>query len=799
MTAGLALRGVAPRSLIDAANPLSPSGMKPKSKIGLYGMPATKLWADDDSDDDDSDDDDSDDDDSDDDDSMASIDQARGGRGQDVEDTPVNSKPVGNAPVGGGGGKDRGVALRWFQEKGFGFIKPHDGGDNLFCHFSCITDGSMLREGSEVSYNKVFDERKGKGYKAEQVVGGIRDPVGKSKPVDYSKPSLTSACLITEPVKRAVIEAGNAAFRGYLSKPYLEMPASYKGDPYDYYMDWEPFDYETNGELLFIERPNHGLANAIRKATLVPAVCKAQNFDIADAPMIGMCVAMVFEVAGRESEIGFRDDPATYMRYRQKSIRAFKQYAEKFPWYNEVLVKALENMYHEPHPDYAGKVQQVYEIVHDLELFRCSDVGEMRPKLSAIKRSVGSKAFYELVLRAENQIVATGDMLMFSMMGNQVRDDYDEQLFPRCSKDAAVCLEKISSMPLLPPLVAQAQQSASSKPVPPAAPTAANPPATAPTLANTGAKCKTFKESLYLRVYTKAKVPIFQDELMGAVRKLVTWYVKQAGLQDHLVKDYFQRVQRNAFKAGDNEAFSDTSVPFIAIRMWTTAETINGVELCGMLNKAVREDVPEVMEAVAVIARAMNFHCVARGPSKLIAWPSESTTYRGSALPQCHRAFFTQMFKQGTKYRVPMYLATSADDEVAENRFLARLEEPSGRQQPPHQEPVMWIFHFDPVKRCKNINFIDKARSSRVMPSPWLFPSLTDPASTRSPEQTDDTVSGESEFLFPPYSTFTVRSVEWVSQPVWNDIQKIGHHTIHVDVEPDNGKCPLDVPLAPWA
>ena len=77
---------------------------------------------------------------------------------------------------GGGGsteGKDRGVACRWNGEKGFGFIKPEDGGEDLFCHVSCIEDGNALREGDTVYYKKVFDERKGKD-RAENVSGGIR-------------------------------------------------------------------------------------------------------------------------------------------------------------------------------------------------------------------------------------------------------------------------------------------------------------------------------------------------------------------------------------------------------------------------------------------------------------------------------------------------------------------------------------------------------------------------------------------------------------------------------------------------
>ena len=123
-----------------------------------------------------------------------------------------------------------------------------------------------------------------------------------------------------------------------------------------------------------------------------------------------------------------------------------------------------------------------------------------------------------------------------------------------------------------------------------------------------------------------------------------------------------------------------------------------------------------------------------------------------------------------------MFVATSFDEAIATNRFLAQLDPAAPEQQPPHQEPTLWTFHFDgslpESRRCLHVNFIDR---------------------------TDGSVGGdELEFLFAPHSAFVVRSVRWEEAPLVNEY--IGRpHRIEVDVVSDNKRAPLDLPPAPWA
>ncbi|RYE37717.1 MAG: cold-shock protein [Hyphomicrobiales bacterium] len=55
--------------------------------------------------------------------------------------------------------------VKWFNAtKGFGFIQPDDGGNDVFVHISAVERAglSTLNEGQKVSFEVVADRRSGK-------------------------------------------------------------------------------------------------------------------------------------------------------------------------------------------------------------------------------------------------------------------------------------------------------------------------------------------------------------------------------------------------------------------------------------------------------------------------------------------------------------------------------------------------------------------------------------------------------------------------------------------------------------
>jgi CspA family cold shock protein len=55
--------------------------------------------------------------------------------------------------------------VKWFNsQKGFGFIQPDDGGQDVFVHISAVERAglSTLNEGQKISFDVVADRKRGK-------------------------------------------------------------------------------------------------------------------------------------------------------------------------------------------------------------------------------------------------------------------------------------------------------------------------------------------------------------------------------------------------------------------------------------------------------------------------------------------------------------------------------------------------------------------------------------------------------------------------------------------------------------
>ena len=166
-----------------------------------------------------------------------------------------------------------------------------------------------------------------------------------------------------------------------------------------------------------------------------------------------------------------------------------------------------------------------------------------------------------------------------------------------------------------------------------------------------------------------------------------------------------------------------------------------------------------------MFARALTAFVVVRNQPGVPQPPLPARTYRGGSLPRSKHFFFCA----GRQYRQPMFLSSTADVQQAHDFMQERASDGSLTSK---TDAVLWTFVFDPRLGCNHINLIDRHDGHLGG---------------------DANQAVEDEWLFAPYSFFTVESVDYKVNPRWTD----PHHVV-LKVAPDNQLERTDVPNAPW-
>ena len=227
---------------------------------------------------------------------------------------------------------------------------------------------------------------------------------------------------------------------------------------------------------------------------------------------------------------------------------------------------------------------------------------------------------------------------------------------------------------------------------------------------------------------------------------------------------FMKKLQDDAFK--DDEAMKN-DVDAMAEYLWTSCEKhsiVKDMELCSVLNAVIRDDVAEEIEAATIIFRSINSRRVRRhnvGASiNVQSYPPKGETWRGGGFRREHRAFFERMI--GKKYRVPGFLATSVRRDIAAAfAFKADMANPS-------YPCAIWRITFDP--RGKDFP------QFRVRHMTLVSKTL---------------IVGEHEYLFAPYSVFTLVSVKW-------NTGSTKPHEFTIRAALDNKEEDECLPLTPW-
>ena len=294
---------------------------------------------------------------------------------------------------------------------------------------------------------------------------------------------------------------------------------------------------------------------------------------------------------------------------------------------------------------------------------------------------------------------------------------------------------------------------------------------------------QTFATSRYLKYYGHPGAPEVEmidddDVLWGVVRShIIAHFTRVGGTYEmtkadatKAAKGFIDKIKAETLTAAGDKLIVELldEVSGVAMRIWSsTVKYGSSREFCSFLNESIRSDWPETVEFTAQLARCINQLLVNRrgiDAEKILRSVKENgceptlsksfpgiekifdnaetleddeahwcVTFRGGGILASKKPFF----RAGTKYRVPQFLATSFNKTVATD-FMKRRE--TGH------DAIKWYIHA-PLGYCQHAALLEKSNMG----------------------------SAEFEYLFTPFSVFTVLHVKWSDDP-----RNAKPHVIHL-------------------
>ncbi len=272
-------------------------------------------------------------------------------------------------------------------------------------------------------------------------------------------------------------------------------------------------------------------------------------------------------------------------------------------------------------------------------------------------------------------------------------------------------------------------------------------------------QARTMNATMYHSTYVKTpKGPLKNNEQMwSVVSDLIAVYCadilgRPVANCQQMASVFTQELQSKAAHAG-------ATTRDLAMYVWTSHSQLRGpspmepVPLFSIIQNTIRQDGPiEAMKYAVQLARWVNELCIEPEFPPGDPVPDGSArkqVYRGTGFDNGCREFFTK----DRKYRVPAYLATSTSKDVAMN-FMRNAKEP---------QRCMWYIQMSADRVMYNAALVRKSEFAH-----------------------------ENEYLFTPYSVFTVEKVRWDAGT------KERPHEIWVVAASDNRSESGDLGLARW-